>query len=82
MYTEMCRSYKSKKEQITDIDILAIAGNKAVIIQAKSKKLTQLSKTGNVTQIKEDFREAVQKAYDQGLICREAVINKNNKLVD
>lgn len=74
--------YKSKKEQITDIDILAIAGNKAVIIQAKSKKLTQLSKTGNVTQIKEDFREAVQKAYDQGLICREAVINKNNKLVD
>jgi hypothetical protein len=72
---------KSKKEQITDIDILAIAGNKAVIIQAKSKKLTQLSKIGNATKIREDFREAIQKAYDQGLICREAVINKNNKLI-
>jgi hypothetical protein len=72
---------KNKKECITDIDVLAIAGNKAVIIQAKSKKLTELSRRGNEENLRADFKEAVQKAYDQGLICRNSVIGKNNALV-
>jgi len=72
---------KNKKERITDIDVLAIAGNKAVIVQAKSKKLTELSRRGNEENLKADFSEAVQKAYDQGLTCRASIIDKNNTLV-
>ena len=71
---------KNKKKTITDIDVLAIAGNKAVIIQAKSKKLTELSKKGDDNQLKKDFQEAIQKAYDQGITCRNAILNKSNKL--
>jgi len=74
------RIYKNKKE-LTDIDVLAIAGNKAVIIQAKSKKLTELSRKGDDLKLREDFKKAVQDAYDQGLDSRSAVIDKTNILV-
>ena len=36
------RVMRNKREAVTDVDILAFVGNKAVVIQAKSKKLTQL----------------------------------------
>lgn len=79
--------YKNVKVQkdnndLTDIDVLAIAGNKSVIIQAKSKKLTELAKTGNDVKLKSDFEEAIQKAYNQGLTSRNAVITKGVKLAD
>ena len=71
---------KNKREALTDIDVLAIGGNKAVIIQAKSKKLTELAKRGDTDQLKKDFRAAVQTAYEQGLTCRAALIEKTNSL--
>lgn len=74
--------YRNKKEIATDIDVLAIAGNKAVIVQAKSKKLTELSKRGNTEKLKLDFKDAIQNAYDQGLVSRSAIINRSNTLVD
>ena len=70
------------KDDVTDIDVLAVAGNKAVIVQAKSKKLTELSKQGNIESVKSDFTKAIQSAYDQALTCRESVINKVNTLRD
>ena len=72
---------KDDREVATDIDVLAIAGNKAIIVQAKSKRLTELSKTGDEDKLRSDFKDAVQKAYDQGLACRTAVIEKQNTLV-
>ncbi|MDD5738686.1 MAG: SEC-C metal-binding domain-containing protein [Candidatus Pacebacteria bacterium] len=74
---KVCRN----RQDLTDIDVLAIAGNKAVIVQAKSKKLTELSKKGDEARLRADFKEAVQKAYNQGLICRSAIIDKKNDLV-
>ena len=70
------------KDDVTDIDVLAVAGSKAVIVQAKSKKLTELSKQGNIESVKSDFTKAIQSAYDQALTCRESVINKVNTLRD
>ena len=72
----------TKGKRVTDIDVLAVSGNKAVIIQAKSKKLTELSKKGDTESLKKDFEEAVQSAYEQGLVCRKAIVDKSNKLVD
>ena len=48
-----------------EIDVLAFAGNKAVIVQSKSKRLTELSRRGDSQQIRQDFQLAVQDAYDQ-----------------
>ncbi len=64
---------------LTDIDVLGIGGNKAVIIQAKSKKLTELSKMGRYESLRSDFLQAVQSAYDQGLISRRTVLGRRNE---
>jgi hypothetical protein len=61
----------------TDIDVLCILGSKAICVQVKSKKLTQLSRKGNSQQLRKDFGAAVQDAYAQGLLCRKRVVEKN-----
>lgn len=72
----------SAGRDITDIDLLAVLGNKAVVIQAKSKRLTELARIGDTERLKADFEIAVQKAYDQGIVCRDAVLTGSNKLFD
>jgi hypothetical protein len=65
---------------ITDIDVLAIVGNKAVIAQVKSKRLTEVARRGDDKKLLADFGLAVQEAYDQGLLSRAALINGKNQL--
>ncbi len=71
---------KTKDE--TDIDILSILGSKALCVQVKSKKLTELSRRGNDEQLQKDFKNAVQEAYNQGLISRKSILNKDAKFFD
>lgn len=72
----------SKGHDDTDIDVLCILGNKALCVQVKSKKLTQLSRKGSYKQLNLDFKGAVQDAYEQGLICRERIIEKKATFFD
>jgi hypothetical protein len=65
---------------LTDIDVLAIVGNKAVIVQVKSKRLTELAKLGDEKRLVDDFELAVQEAYDQGLLSRRALVDRKNSL--
>ena len=74
--------HKSKEEEATDIDVLAICGNRALIVQAKSKRLTELSRLGNDDQIKNDFEKAIQSAYDQGIIARTAILSPGSILTN
>ena len=76
------RGVKIRKlhQDTTDIDVLAVAGNKAVIVQAKSKKLTMMSRSGDRESLKGDFQEAVQDAYEQALLSRRAVLEAGNSL--
>ena len=67
---------------ITDIDVLAFAGNKAIILQAKSKKMTELAKRGDVESVRRDFHEAVQEAYDQGVVSRTSLVGTGVTLED
>jgi hypothetical protein len=67
-----------KGKVITDIDVLAIFANTAIIFQVKSKKLTALSKQGNVDAVKSDFRKAVSDALNQGLKARGHLLNNAN----
>lgn len=69
-----------KGKTVTDIDVLAVVGNKAVIAQVKSKRLTELSKLGDDKTLASDFELAVQEAYDQALLCRKAILTGENKL--
>mgnify|MGYP001170084809 CR=1 FL=1 len=66
----------------TDIDILCLLGSKALCVQVKSKKLSQLARTGNDVAIKSDFEKAIQSAYSQGLISRNKILQKNSKFYD
>lgn len=70
------------KNKAAEIDVLVVFGNTAIIIQAKSKKLTIDARKGNGLQLKDDFKKAVQDAYDQANICATLLINENIKLKD
>ena len=59
---------------VTDIDILGVCGNKAIIIQAKSKKLTVESRLGDGKSLEKDFQSAIQAAYEQALRSRRALL--------
>ncbi len=62
------------KRDVCEIDVLALAGNRAIIVQAKSKRLTLMSRQGDDNRIRGDFTGAIQEAYAQGLACRRALL--------
>lgn len=64
---------RSRSNRITDIDIMAVYNNIAIVFQVKSKRLTQLSKQGNLESIKNDFKIAVENAFIQGQKVRECI---------
>ena len=65
------------KDDVTDIDVLCVLGSKALCVQVKSKKLTKRAETGDIEKLREDFDGAVQDAYNQGLLSRDAILNGN-----
>ena len=56
--------YKGKN-RFAEADALILYGNRAIILQAKSKRLTIEARKGNDLILKADFKKAVQDAYDQ-----------------
>ncbi len=62
------RKTKSSDDE-TDIDILHIYKENAIVFQVKSKRLTLLSKQGNIESIDNDSYQAIFKAYEQGCTC-------------
>ncbi|NQV37031.1 MAG: hypothetical protein HQ509_03385 [Candidatus Marinimicrobia bacterium] len=66
----------------TDIDIFCILGSKALCVQVKSKKLTELSRTGDDEQLQKDFNGAVQDAYKQGLVSRQKILDRSARFFD
>ena len=70
------------KADITDIDVLAVSGNKAVIVQCKSKRLTIDARRGDGKALRNDFTKAVQGAYDQAITAGRAVVDGGYGLSD
>ena len=73
---------ESKSKRVGEIDVLVVFGNRAIVVQAKSKRLTLEARRGNDGQIKDDFKKAVQDAYDQGYLCATSLVSQKYKLVD
>lgn len=68
--------------QAGEIDVLVAYANRALIFQAKSKKLTLAARKGNDNAIQDDFKKAVQDGYDQGFDCAEMLNSGEYKLLD
>ena len=67
---------KKGNQDITDIDVLAVFQNKAIIFQIKSKKATLETKLGNQEQFIQDFEKSIQSAYNQAILSIQSI--KNN----
>lgn len=68
--------------RVGEIDVLVVFANRAIVLQAKSKKLTIAARKGNDLSLKDDFKKAVQDAYDQALSCSNYLTNISYKIVD
>lgn len=66
---------RSKGNRLGEIDVLVLFGDRAIVLQAKSKRLTMEARRGNDLQLKGDFEAAVQDAYDQAMECAEALLD-------
>ncbi|WP_415887506.1 SEC-C metal-binding domain-containing protein [Neptuniibacter sp. QD37_6] len=72
---------KSKKKTVDEIDVLVIYGDLAIVLQAKSKRLTLKAKQGNEDALTKDFSQAVQAAYNQAFSCAESLISNQYRLI-
>ncbi len=72
--------YKGK-DRVTEADVLVIFGDRAIVVQAKSKRLTIEARKGNDLQLKDDFKKAIQDAYNQALLCSEALLGVEFRVV-
>jgi hypothetical protein len=64
---------RSASATLGEIDVLVVFGDRAIVIQAKSKKLTLEARKGNDLQLQGDFKAAVQDAVDQAFLCAEGL---------
>ena len=71
-----------KGDILGEIDVLVMFADRAIVIQAKSKKLTITSRKGNDQSIKDDFKKAVQDAYDQAYSCSNLLLSADIMLID
>ena len=58
------------KQTAHQIDVLVIEGNRALVVEAKAKRLTALARKGADENLKKDFSQAVQEAYGQARASR------------
>ncbi len=73
---------ENKKITVGEIDVLVLFGNRAIIIQAKSKRLTIEARKGNDNQLQNDFKLAIQDSYNQGLSCAKALQRRDIIILD
>lgn len=67
---------ESSSGRVSEMDVLVLFGDRAVIVQCKSKKMTLESRKGNDKTLRDDFQKAVQDAYNQGLLCARSIGRK------
>jgi hypothetical protein len=67
VYTNV--NIEAASNRVSEMDVLVLFGDRALIVQCKSKKMTLDSRRGNDRTLRDDFQKAVQDAYDQGLLC-------------
>lgn len=72
---------ETKEKTITDLDILLQKDDRIIVFQVKSKKLTELSKQGNIAKYEKDFDQAISQAYEQAIRPYYHLFNQKCKLI-
>ncbi|MFW7340707.1 SEC-C metal-binding domain-containing protein [Pollutimonas sp. H1-120] len=65
--------YESKGTKLSEIDVLVLFGNRALVLQAKSKRLTLEARRGNDLQLQDDFKKSIQDSCDQAYLCSKSI---------
>ncbi|MEO5334737.1 MAG: NERD domain-containing protein [Magnetococcus sp. YQC-5] len=73
--------WESKARKVGEIDVLVIWGDRAIVVQAKSKRLTLEARKGNDLCIRDDFKKSIQDSYDQGVLCAQSLGDKHRVLI-
>ena len=73
--------YEAKGRKLGEVDVLVIFANRAIVLQAKSKRLTLEARKGNDMVLKNDFKKSVKDSYDQGWLCASALSNTGYSFV-
>lgn len=73
--------YRAKGDRIGEIDVLVVFGDRAIVVQCKSKRLTLEARRGNDLALGKDFHGALQHAYDQAQLCAEHLADPTVRLV-
>jgi hypothetical protein len=63
----------SSRETAGEIDVLVIYGEFAIVVQAKSKRVTLKARAGDTEKLKADFDGAIQAPYRQALSCIDLI---------
>lgn len=66
--------FTSKDTIAGEIDVLVMFGDRAIVLQAKSKQLTIAARQGDDQQLKIDFEKAIQASCDQGYSCAQLLL--------
>jgi SEC-C motif len=65
-----------------EIDSLVLFGNRAIVVQAKSKRLTLEARKGNDGAIQKDFTASIADSYQQALDCAQHLLHRDRRFVD
>ncbi len=65
----------SGKRVVSEVDVLVLYGDRAIVVQTKSKRLTIEARKGDLGQARADFAKAIQHANDQGFTCARSLSN-------
>lgn len=74
--------FESKGKKVGEIDVLVLFGNRAILLQAKSKRLTLEARRGNDGQIRDDFKKSIQDSCDQAYKCARMLGDEKYALKD
>jgi len=65
-----------------EIDNLVLFGNRAIVVQVKSKRLTVAARRGNDGAIRSDFAASISDSYEQALNCANHLLHRDKKVID
>jgi hypothetical protein len=65
-----------------EIDVVVIFGNRAIVVQAKSKRMTIAARKGNDNAIRKDIAGSVTDSYSQALDCANWLLKPRGRLLD
>ena len=64
-----------------EIDSLVLFGNRAIVVQAKSKRLTLEARKGNDGAIQKDFTASIAESSQQALDCAQHLLHRDKRFV-